>query len=61
VYLLKEDDHWCNVQGDDVPGGPGWIWCGMGDDGKNYAVSPVAADMTEPPVDEKPAGEDADE
>ena len=45
VNLLKEDDHWCNVQGDAVPGGPGWVWCGVGDDGKNYELTPVAADQ----------------
>ena len=56
VYLLKQSDHWCNVQGDAVPGGPGWIWCGKGDDGKNYALTPTKAEPTEPPVDEKPMG-----
>ena len=49
VELLKENgDHWCNVQGDAVPGGPGWIWCGMGDDGKNYKLTPVADNPPEP-------------
>ena len=48
VYLLKESDHWCNVQGDAVPGGPGWVWCGKGDDGKDYALTPMAAEAPEP-------------
>jgi hypothetical protein len=43
VYLLKEEHHWCNVQGDVVPGGPGWIWCGIGDDKQDYSLKPVAA------------------
>ncbi len=39
VELLKENGtHWCNVQGEAVPGGPGWIWCGIGDDGKDYKL-----------------------
>jgi hypothetical protein len=51
VNLLEQRaDHWCNVAGDSVPGGPGWIWCGMGDDGKDYSLTPVAAD-TPPPAD----------
>jgi hypothetical protein len=43
VYLQDENDHWCKVAGDAVPGGTGWIWCGMGDDGKDYSVKKVAA------------------
>ena len=39
VELRKENGtHWCNVQGEAVPGGPGWIWCGIGDDGKDYKL-----------------------
>jgi glioma pathogenesis-related protein 2 len=51
VYLLKQrPDHWCKVQGDAVPGGPGWIWCGKGDDGQDYSVTPVT-DAGMPPPD----------
>jgi len=35
AYLQGENDHWCQVAGDAVPGDTGGIWCGMGDDGKN--------------------------
>ncbi len=56
VYLLKEDDHWCNVQGDAVPGGPGWVWCGIGDDNQDYTLKPVM-DGGQPPM--KPDGDDA--
>ena len=45
----KRDDDWCKVYGANVPGGTGWIWCGMGDDGKNYAVKPVAAEKPAEP------------
>jgi hypothetical protein len=51
VDLLEENaDHWCHVAGakDPVPGGSGWIWCGKGDDKKDYRVKSVKADMTEP-------------
>lgn len=49
VYLQQEIDHWCKVAGDAVPGDVGWIWCGKGDDGQNYALKPVVEDKTEPP------------
>ncbi|MGZ5096370.1 MAG: hypothetical protein ACXWCH_35115 [Burkholderiales bacterium] len=40
VGLVEErDDHWCHVQGDAVPGKSGWVWCGIGDDGKNYELT----------------------
>jgi hypothetical protein len=43
VTLLKQrTDHWCQVSGDAVPGGTGWVWCGMGDNGKDYSLQPVA-------------------
>ena len=52
VGLMEQNaDNWCHVESakDPVPGGSGWIWCGMGDDGKNYAVKPVVAEKpTEP-------------
>jgi hypothetical protein len=46
ILLEKRADDWCNVQFD--KGGTGWIWCGMGDDGQNYSLTPVAADAPEP-------------
>ena len=49
VNLAKEDDHWCKVYGPKVPNGEGWIWCGMGDDGQNYAVKPVVAEKPAEP------------
>lgn len=49
VSLATEDDHWCNVYGPNVPGGKGWIWCGMGDDKQNYAVKPVVAEKPAEP------------
>lgn len=39
--LVKRKDHWCQVEGDAVPGGKGWVWCGKGGDQKNYALMPV--------------------
>jgi hypothetical protein len=43
VTLLKQrSDHWCQVSGGAVPGGTGWVWCGMGDNGKDYSLKPVA-------------------
>lgn len=66
VDLLEQNaDHWCHVAGakDPVPGGSGWIWCGKGDDGKDYSVKSVVDDsggMTEPTEDdtmEPPADE----
>ncbi len=51
VDLLKQNaDHWCHVAGskDPVPGGSGWIWCGKGDDGKNYGLKPIKADTQKP-------------
>ena len=50
VELINEKDQWCNVQGVAVPapGNFGWVWCGIGDDGKDYSLKPVVA--------EKPAG-----
>ena len=44
VYLQQEIEHWCKVAGDAVPGDVGWIWCGKGDDGQNYALKPVVAE-----------------
>ena len=29
------------VEGDAVPGGKGWVWCGIGGDQKNYALLPA--------------------
>ena len=52
VGLLEQNaDNWCHVDSakDSVPGGSGWIWCGMGDDGKNYAVKPVVAEKPAEP------------
>jgi hypothetical protein len=42
----QRSDNWCHVRGgkDPAPRGQGWIWCGMGDDGKNYSVKKVAAE-----------------
>jgi hypothetical protein len=34
-------DDWCHVKGDAVPGNEGWIWCGMGGDGKDYSLVEV--------------------
>ena len=48
VYLHGENDHWCQVAGDAVPGDTGGIWCGMGDDGKNYKLTPVTDNTPEP-------------
>jgi hypothetical protein len=59
VELLKENgNHWCNVQGDAVPGGPGWVWCGVGDDGKSYKLtgSDSTPEPTEPTEPTEPAG-----
>jgi len=65
VELLKENgDHWCHVKGDAVPGGPGWIWCGVGDDKKDYTLTgsdnttePMApTEPTEPTAPPEPAG-----
>jgi hypothetical protein len=50
IILMKEtEDHWCQVVSgkDPVPGGKGWIWCGKGDDGKDYSLKSVAADKPE--------------
>jgi hypothetical protein len=57
VNLINENDHWCNVQGADVPvpGNIGWVWCGIGDDGKNYGLKPVAAEAPAEP-DATPMG-----
>jgi hypothetical protein len=44
----KGEDHWCKVYGNGVPGGEGWVWCGIGDDGQDYA-------LTEVPVEPAPA------
>ena len=61
--LQRNDDQWCQVAGakDPVPGGSGWIWCGQGEDGHDYAVKPVSADapeggMTEPTEPTEPTG-----
>jgi hypothetical protein len=55
VELVNQrQDHWCNVQGVDVPGPGnfGWVWCGKGKDKKDYSLKPVVADMPEPTVTE---------
>jgi hypothetical protein len=42
VTLVRQrSDHWCKISGSAVPGGTGWIWCGMGDDGKDYSLQPA--------------------
>jgi hypothetical protein len=41
TLLQKRADHWCKVSGDAVPGGPGWIWCGIGDNNKDYSLKPA--------------------
>lgn len=41
TLLVKRKDHWCQVEGDAVPGGKGWVWCGIGGDQKNYALLPA--------------------
>jgi hypothetical protein len=28
--LVKKPDDWCNVEGNSVPQGSGWVWCGAG-------------------------------
>ncbi len=50
VDLLREEDHWCHVASaeDPVPGGSGFIWCGKGEDGKDYSVTKVTASMPDP-------------
>ncbi len=52
VILYEErDDHWCDVgsKTDPVPGGRGWIWCGMGDDAKDYSLRRLTADEVNSP------------
>lgn len=46
LLLLERADHWCHVASgrDPVPGGSGWIWCGLGGDGQDYSVQPVGAE-----------------
>jgi hypothetical protein len=42
VHLAtKGEDHWCKVYDNNVPNGEGWVWCGIGDDGQNYALTIV--------------------
>lgn len=51
VSLINENDHWCEVDSwkDPVPGGKGWIWCGMGDDGQDYSVTKLSAEEINAP------------
>jgi hypothetical protein len=46
ILMRMRIDDWCQVAPADVPipGGPGWIWCGIDKDGKDYRLKPVAAD-----------------
>ena len=46
----KGDDHWCKVYGDGVPGGEGWVWCGIGDDGQDYALTEAPAEPAPAPA-----------
>ncbi len=50
----QRPDHWCNVEGGDVPGPGnfGWVWCGKGKNNKDYSLKPVVADMSEPTTTE---------
>jgi hypothetical protein len=50
VLLVEQrNDGWCHVASgkDPVPGGEGWIWCGLGGDNQDYSVQPVPG---EPPA-----------
>ncbi len=38
INLAEKQGRWCEVYGNAVPGNRGWIWCGKGDDGKNYKL-----------------------
>jgi hypothetical protein len=51
LLMQKNSDDWCQIATANapIPGGTGWIWCGMGDDGKNYAVKPVVAETPAEP------------
>ena len=53
ILMQKKLDYWCQITTANVPipGGTGWIWCGMGDDGQNYAVKPVVAEGPMEPDD----------
>ena len=46
ILLRTRIDDWCQVAAAKVPipGGTGWIWCGVEQDGTDYRVKPVAAD-----------------
>lgn len=48
----KGEDHWCKVYGNGVPGGEGWVWCGIGEDGQDYALieAPAAPPPTPAPI-----------
>ena len=50
VNFVQENDHWCEVYGQAVPGERGWIWCGKGDDGKNYKLTFLKAEPPAAPV-----------
>jgi len=67
VELINQrKDQWCNVQGGAVPapGNFGWVWCGIGEDGQDFSLKPMTAnvpanpggDMTEPTEPNEPTG-----
>jgi copper(I)-binding protein len=43
ALLVETEDHWCHVEGHAVPGGKGWVWCGIGEDGKSYELIATGA------------------
>ncbi len=73
VNLAEKQGRWCEVYGNAVPGDRGWVWCGKGDDGKNYkliflngepapapAPTPVKSDCKEVGPNEEAAGGSSD-
>jgi len=56
IFLGGRKDHWCQVGGEAVPGGKGWVWCGVGDDGRNYdlIVTDPETQKTPLPVTQSP-------
>jgi hypothetical protein len=60
VTLAKDPvDNWCNVESwqDPVPGGASWIWCGRGDDEKDYSVRMLTIEEVNAPTPVKSCGE----